>query len=278
MKFIKKSLWAALALTLAAPAYAAMEKPNAGIDAADGSSFILNLIDVNTGKSATFDLGSGFSVFNPTNNYSWNLTGTSTGANYNSAFTAFQAATGNAGDVKWGVFSGQQGPGLDTTQFYSTYTAGAISNWTSFSAFESLNVLGGFSTMMDAANNELTHATSNNGANFINVTTPADENYDLLYAGGFYGVNGDFGLQNPMVSGYNTSLNLYKITSGSNDDPFAAVVKTYVGAFNFTSAGLLTFAANPSYVGAVPEADTTAMMMAGLGLMGFIARRRKQTV
>jgi hypothetical protein len=26
----------------------------------------------------------------------------------------------------------------------------------------------------------------------------------------------------------------------------------------------------------VPEADTSAMMMAGLGLMGVIARRRKQ--
>jgi hypothetical protein len=38
--------------------------------------------------------------------------------------------------------------------------------------------------------------------------------------------------------------------------------------FNLSSAGGL------SYVAAVPEADTSAMLLAGLGLMGFIARRR----
>ncbi len=30
------------------------------------------------------------------------------------------------------------------------------------------------------------------------------------------------------------------------------------------------------HVGAIPEPETYAMMLAGLGLLGFVARRRKQ--
>ena len=44
---------------------------------------------------------------------------------------------------------------------------------------------------------------------------------------------------------------------------------TYVDASNTTHFKLFT-----TEVAAVPEADTSAMMLAGLGLMGFIARRR----
>jgi hypothetical protein len=40
--------------------------------------------------------------------------------------------------------------------------------------------------------------------------------------------------------------------------------------FNLGTNGTLT------YVGAVPEADTWAMMMLGLGFMGFVARRKQQ--
>ena len=42
--------------------------------------------------------------------------------------------------------------------------------------------------------------------------------------------------------------------------------------WNLSSNGLLTYTA----VAAVPEADTSAMMLMGLGLMGFIARRRRR--
>lgn len=44
-----------------------------------------------------------------------------------------------------------------------------------------------------------------------------------------------------------------------------------IGDGNFTS-----FSSTDNLVAAVPEPETYAMLMAGLGLMGFVARRRKQ--
>ena len=58
---------------------------------------------------------------------------------------------------------------------------------------------------------------------------------------------------------------LAQITAGGN----GVFGTTYVDASNATHFKLFTTA-----VAAVPEADTSAMMLAGLGLMGFIARRR----
>ena len=43
--------------------------------------------------------------------------------------------------------------------------------------------------------------------------------------------------------------------------------------WNLSASGLLTY--TTASVAAVPEADTSAMMLAGLGLMGFVARRRR---
>jgi MYXO-CTERM domain-containing protein len=43
---------------------------------------------------------------------------------------------------------------------------------------------------------------------------------------------------------------------------------------NMVSTGGATFAANGSVLSAVPEADTYAMLLAGLGLLGVVARRR----
>jgi len=43
--------------------------------------------------------------------------------------------------------------------------------------------------------------------------------------------------------------------------------------WNLSASGLLTYTG--ASVAAVPEADTSAMMLAGLGLMGFVARRRR---
>jgi hypothetical protein len=34
---------------------------------------------------------------------------------------------------------------------------------------------------------------------------------------------------------------------------------------------------NHAYIAAIPEPETYAMLLAGLGLMGFVARRRKKT-
>lgn len=55
---------------------------------------------------------------------------------------------------------------------------------------------------------------------------------------------------------------------------FMDVTNTFADTLTLTSAGVLTY----SNVAAVPEADSSAMILAGLGLMGFIARRRNARV
>jgi len=262
MKFLKKSLWAALALTFTAPAFAAMNN----VDSGTGSSFMLNIIDKSAAVSATFDLGPTFAAFNPNVDASWDLTTTSDTANYNTAFTSFAGAATNA-NVTWSIFGGQLGPELSSQSFYSTFTSSAISGWAAINGMESSNVSGGMYSLIQAVNMQTTHNGYTNGANFA---TAADADYSSTYASNVYGVNGDFGLNNVMVTSYGNSMNLYKITNSSNDNFFADVNKSLMGTFTLTSAGALT------YVAAVPEADSAGMVLAGLGLMGFIARRRKQ--
>ena len=88
------------------------------------------------------------------------------------------------------------------------------------------------------------------------------------------------------------------MVSTSSDDPFA---KTNVTAFGFdvdgdgtvefdnngavsggtSEIGLWTLQGNTltySVAAAVPEAETYAMMLAGLGLVGFMVRRRRNAI
>jgi len=78
-----------------------------------------------------------------------------------------------------------------------------------------------------------------------------------------------------------TDLNFYAITRPAGTTGLTQEVKTQFvqGAtttpdvWNLSASGLLTYTG--ASVAAVPEADTSAMMLAGLGLMGFVARRRR---
>jgi len=65
-------------------------------------------------------------------------------------------------------------------------------------------------------------------------------------------------------------LNFFSLTNSSANAAHAATITKYAGVWNFDAT-----TAQLSYVSAVPEADTYAMMLAGLGLVGFMARRRR---
>lgn len=86
----------------------------------------------------------------------------------------------------------------------------------------------------------------------------------------FSGKTPDFGT----VGNVGDSMGFYYLTRSSSSNTAEALAVAYgnaAGASTFTLAsnGALSFAAAP-----VPEASTYGMMLAGLGLVGFMARRR----
>ncbi len=97
-----------------------------------------------------------------------------------------------------------------------------------------------------------------------------DANLDLLFGfleGEGYFFTGSPGGQTasvtvPSLSGLQTVS-----VSGTAGDPFAestSLSASYTGNITFT----------PDAVGVIPEPETYALMLAGLGLVGFMARRR----
>lgn len=74
------------------------------------------------------------------------------------------------------------------------------------------------------------------------------------------------------VGALGANINFYTLgLGGDGSDPLVAMSTTETAkVWNLSSAGVLSY----STVSAVPEADTSGMMIIGLGLMGFVARRR----
>jgi hypothetical protein len=74
--------------------------------------------------------------------------------------------------------------------------------------------------------------------------------------------------------------NFYRLSIADANNPAASLTITgRGGVFTFTNVGLLTYQAVTNTIVAiapVPEADTSAMLLMGAGVMGFIARRRKK--
>ena len=109
--------------------------------------------------------------------------------------------------------------------------------------------------------------------------------------------DGTYAAGTGVLAGQSKALPFYMVST-SSDDPFA---KTNVTAFGFdvdgdgtvefdnngavsggtSEIGLWTLQGNTltySVAAAVPEAETYAMMLAGLGLVGFMVRRRRNAI
>jgi hypothetical protein len=78
-----------------------------------------------------------------------------------------------------------------------------------------------------------------------------------------------------VVGAIDTSMGVYQqVVSGSNFTTGTGYIFANNAQFTLSSAGLLTYTTDPA-VTPIPEADTWAMMLLGLGFMGFAARRKQ---
>jgi PEP-CTERM motif len=265
MKFQLKALVVALSLAAASvPAQAAVD-----LTASGNGSFILTLIDRVANVSATFDLGRNYADFNQTaatgfavtnvtaqgTSFSWNLSQ----GDYALAWNAFNAAA-NINNTQYGIIAGDNlGSGVASRGYITTYASLANA-----SGNQVITAVGNLDTyVVGAAFGNLGVAnlnTAENGGGFSNPAT-------VFYNGS---KNNNTG---PVALGLvGTSLGVVQyVTPASSLSPSTFTVFANDAKFSLNANGSLTYMTAP-----VPEADTWAMMVAGLGLMGFVARRRSR--
>ncbi len=269
MKFQLKALVAALALSATTvPAQAGMTFATSG-----DSSMILTLLDFGNNVSATFDLGYSYASFqdlvtaaSTTGSYTFNLAG----GDYADAWNSFWAIGG--ANTKWAVYAAD-GTGLGVGE------RGIISTYKSGSQLQNSNNLqtsvANFNSYMTNNNALGNHTSVDNGASVVT------SNLSQSFAGraNAYGSTGRINASGHVaMDNMDTSMTIIQQLSGANNAAAPTSFNTLGnvdGNYTFTmsSNGLLTFSVPVTT--AVPEADSYAMLLAGLGLVGLVARRRK---
>lgn len=282
MKFQLKAIVAAVAFATSFPALAQIELGaggNDGVSAFGGnSSFLLTMFDTVANVQASFDLGKNYLDFNglatagsvvSPSSFSLNL---ASNANYSSAWTSFAAAA-TAPNIRWAISAADAYAGFDAPNGFDLDPQfGNIGYITTYSAIGSLhnnqvmqNNIGLFDAFIQNENFQ-GHAAAD-GSKFTTTATKANQFY----------FNGTFGgsTNGPIALGLlNGTMNLAQYTySGAAGGAGVTVNRNLLdGTFSLSNAGVLAFNAG---VAPIPEADTWAMMLLGLGFMGFVARRKQ---
>lgn len=274
MKFQYKALVAALALSAATiPAQAAMTLATSG-----SSSMILTLLDFNNNMSATFDLGYSYDTFQnmvndahktgvlSANGLTKTMSFDLAGGDYANAWSSFWSVASTS-TTKWAVYAADgTGSGAGARGIISTYKSGA--NLTNSNQLQTS--VGNFNTYMNQNNPLDNHSSVENGASV--VTT----NLSNAFAGKAtaYGSTGRINAQGHVsMNNMDTTMTVVQqLTGATAASPVAFNVLSGPNGnytFKMTSTGALEF------VVPVPEADSYAMLLAGLGVIGLVARRRK---
>ncbi len=288
MKFKLIALAAAALMAAAAPSFAAMQDATSG-----NGELLVNLRfytgDNNSGGddiSAVFDLGVTMNDFLANKNVAgytqtWNLTS----ANYGSAWNDVMTFAGaNTAAIEYNVIA------LDSSNFDiaggSRYLTTA--DVASFPALSNLN-LNNFSFMnsyVTVNNSRGTHATEANGASTAGSADVQNSYFGKVNGGSTDGDNWSGQTTADTTKTLATAQNFWFLTTSSTAATGAATKSAFgydlngngsIGTGEFgewsvnAAAGTITFT-NPAMP--VPEASTYGMMLAGLGLVGFMARRR----
>lgn len=278
MKFQVKALVAALALSAATvPAQAAMTFAPSG-----DSSMILTLLDFNSNMSATFDLGYSFASFQDlvvdahtngtlaadglSKTFSIDLSS----GDYADAWGAYWG-TASAATTKWAIYAADgNGVGLESRSIISTYKSG--SNLINSNQLQTS--IANFNGYMTNNNGGLGTISANHDSVADGASTVAT-NLSQAYAG------------RAVAYGSTGRINGQGHVSMDNLDNAMTVVQQKMGATQASAPSFETLGLNGNYtfkmtstgglefVVPVPEADSYAMLLAGLGVVGLVARRRK---
>lgn len=274
MKFQLKALAAAMVLAAAVPAQAAVTFSSTG-----NGELSLAVFDRENNVSALFDLGKSYSEFNVIGssfadsnvdavgtNFSWDLTG----GDYATAWTTFLSLA-NPANLQFAVLGGDNNAGTaaGNKSMISTLNApllpvnnsvllAQLAGWDAYLA--DAQVDGGGTVYQN--HSLVANGSSVGNAGFANVL-------------GYFGLNSNNGAGAVTVGSVGQSLSVFQQVSGTSSfAKGAATVFENNATFTLSANGLLTYATNDPVV-VVPEADTWAMMLLGLGFMGFAARRKQ---
>ena len=260
-----KLIAAALALAAAGSANAAIDKAVSG----NGELFAV-VASKSLGYSFVADLGVKIDDFNtaPAANYMVDM------STYGQ-WASFNAAVAGATDLKFAVIGlDSTGTGAGLKRMYTTYAPGAtVTNTTSGNFQTAVTNYDGWITNLTLpgsnAGTDMTSAVANNGSAY------SDSSFTTTY---FFGSNASSSLE--AAKG---KLAFSVLVNAGERANFGLVATASSPALKATLNELTTAdqyywtlnGADLTYVAAVPEPETYALMLAGLGLVGFVARRRK---
>jgi hypothetical protein len=257
------------ALVAAAVATITMSGAANAITVGVNGEMFLAAFDSTTNNSYIKALGTTALAFNGTGSYSANLAS-------DTNWTSFAGAITNPANVVYQVLGFSAGTDSLIPNSFMRTTSSVTPNGPGLSN-------GGWDALyqdVSTSGGGLNTWMSNGPLGNLSVTGTGSRFIASLTTGASAGV-----LQNnwetQWLSGINTTAVLgandgfYTVTRGAvvpRGQISTPVVSALLGNWNLNAAGSLTYNA----VAAVPEADTSAMMLAGLGLMGFVARRRSK--
>lgn len=106
----------------------------------------------------------------------------------------------------------------------------------------------------------------NGGAVFLDGVALGFKSNDMWWAGSYGNTAGTFDFASVAVGSGNHTLQLFGLENCCDGGQQAQ--------FSLNGSHYTTFGANDGLTAAVPEPETYALMLAGLGAIGFVARRR----